>query len=258
MMKHPDVIVCGYGSTPDRSARLAERYQAATHRRAVGIDYRTAATNPMSLAGQIHHTGIKVMVHSGGLRPVSEAVGLGALPEHVVAFAPPLPTPALPLAGRGIAIRLDDMAAAAIEQVEAKIGHRESVRDMERHPLWYIREIGRLAQFDTVAAAGRIAQSGAEVTIGLMKSDGLFNNRLVDPVSIEQLRSQSVGVKSLTGTHTRFTDDLGDMMREIKTAQDFDPDRAGDQVISLTEVLAQTIRRNLRVIELGGNSIRRA
>lgn len=208
------VVVGGFGSSPDQMNFIARTIGDYLGQSATGICFRQASQEHSRLADLID--GSSIMTHSGGIKPVIDAIERHlVMPAEVTTVAPPVreQIPRLLVRGAMISLGLREKN----DELEKKFN---STDELVHHAVANFLRIPSLSQFNSVAEVAHLQQEGVDTTVALMGQDGLFNYQ-VRPVELSVARVRHLGgaVLSIPGSHCRFTHDPVGVLDEIMLAR---------------------------------------
>ncbi|MES2875906.1 MAG: hypothetical protein V4678_00385 [Patescibacteria group bacterium] len=211
------IIIGGFGSSPEQMHFLAERMTNHLGMDTIGINFREASQHKKRLASFV--AGKTVVTHSGGLKPLANAVkAYNSMPERLTAIAPPVPEQIRKLLWRGAMIGLGLNGMPDFE-LERKVGAGD---ELTHHALANFGRIPSLSSFNAMNEVADLQRRGVETTIAFMEHDGLFDTSTESiACAVERVRQLGSRVVSIGGGHCRFTHDPLGTMSEIEQDDGF-------------------------------------
>lgn len=148
-----------------------------------------------------------IYTHSGGILAAENSH-----PSELTIVAPPVPEAVAALLWRGWF-----MGRKLRQAEESEKGFTDtSTYEALRHPGKNFGSMPEISRFNSFLSAIHHRSNGANVTMALMRSDGLFNYDTEETMDdIMQAKAHGVNVVSVTGEHVRFTNKPREVMAEI-------------------------------------------
>ena len=231
------VAIGGFGSTPKQYDTLAEKLhdKFGPDLAISGVNFFTAVNDPESLADKIHQR--RVITHSAGAYAVAKAVAIGATPARLDMIAPPTYDQSLRLMVNGI--RYDRRQKRLKQNLPLEEAPEREASQILRHPRTHLGAVAVLGKFQTLNFATSCVQLDVPTRVGLMDQDGLFRIGRYPREELEYALETGVGVRLLSGDHTRFTREPSQALDELDRARNIeleDYSRFGSSELSAIEI----------------------